>query len=522
MLNNSPAHVVFGAATIAQAEKWRAAYHVALVNAATFLLLALTMFMLEPTSLAVILSAPLLFFLGSLISFLFMVRNGGALATIAWFVLGAGIFFGMGVVAGGVHVHPHSDYIFAGETLYLIRINLLNATSVFIVLAIAYPLANMRGLITTQHDLPLADIERILLKIFPFVVAISAVGVGLKYALFPFAENLLLRSVLAKIYLIVPACFLLLGVLWRSVGWNLKLLAGSVFVFEILNGLIGFTKYQVISAMLALVVGIWLTRRSIIFVLMTLMVLASVFAIINPLVTLGRAHVDYDAGTNSVETRLAILMDAGNAYYLGNASPGNASPEHPNSGPRKFTLDQRVMAPIGERLRALGRRFDVASIQGYLVNEYDDGRAGNSLDGFWMVMVPRVLWPDKPIITRFGRELNAQYYYHPGQIEPQTGTSIAPTYSAEAYWNHGPLGVVFVSLLVGLGIGWFTRCWQLAMIGRDPAFLLIAFPVAIWASFVESWVVATYLGEFIIFVVILFVARAFFNLLGRINHRGFP
>lgn len=507
---------------MAQAEKWRAAYRIALANAATFLFLALIMFMMKPTSLALILFTPTVFFLGSLFSFLLMVRSGGALAAVAWFVLGAGIFFGMGVVAGGLHVHPHSDYLFAGETLYLTRINLLNATSAFIVLAVAYPLANMRGLIATQHDFSLVDIERILLKIFPYVVAVSAIGVGLKYALFPVAESLLLRSMLAKIYLIVPACFLLLGMLWRTVGCKLKLLAGSVFVFEILNGLIGFTKYQVISAMLALVVGIWLKRRSVIFVLMTLMILASVFAVINPLVTLGRAHVDYDAEANSVETRLAILMDAANAYYLGNTSPGNTSPGHHGSDPNKFTLDQRVMAPIGERLRALGRRFDVASIQGYLVHEYDNGRAGNSLDEFWMVMVPRVLWPDKPIMTRFGTELNAQYYYVPGQIRPQTSASIAPTYSAEAYWNYGPLGVVFVSLVVGLGIGWFTRNWQLAMVGRDPAFLLIAFPVAIWASFVESWVVATYLGEFIIFVVILFIARATFNLLGRINHLGFP
>ncbi len=220
-----------------QAEKWRDAYRVALANAGIFLFLALTMFVLEPRSLVVILSAPILFFLGCMLSFLLMVRSGGDLAAIAWFVLGSGVYFGMGAIAGGLHVHPHSDYLFADDTRYLVRVNLLNACSVFIVLAVAYPLANMRGLKASHHDMSLANIESILQKILPLIIVIAAIGVGLKYVLFPVAESLPLRSVAAKIYLIVPSCFLLLGMLWRSSSWHLKLIAGSVFLLEILNGL---------------------------------------------------------------------------------------------------------------------------------------------------------------------------------------------------------------------------------------------------------------------------------------------
>lgn len=493
-----------------RAEKWRVAYHLALVNSAIFLLLALTVYALEPKSLAVILFVPALFFLGSTLSFLMMVRGGGELAAIAWFVLGSGIYFGLGAVAGGLHVHPHSVYLFADDTLYLVRVNLLNACSVVIVLAGAYPLANMRWVKTNQHEMSLASIEQILLRILPFIVAISVVGVGLKYLLFPVADSLLLRSMAAKVYLIIPSCFLLLGLVWRSTGWQLRLIAGSVFLLEILNGLVGLTKYQVMSAMLALAIGMWLTRRSITFVLMTLVVMASVFAVINPVVTLGRAHVDYDAEKNTVATRLAILADAVEA----SANPEKFTRDYSE----RFTHNIRGMSSIEARLRALGRRFDVASIQGYLVNEYKSGRPGNSLVDYWAVMIPRVLWPEKPIITRFGAELNAQYYFVPGK-SIQNSSSTAPTYSAEAYWNYGPLGVVIVSILLGLAIGWLTRHWQMAMVGRDPAFLLIAFPVAIWSSFVESWVVATYLGEFIIFVVILFLSRASIALFGSLKHR---
>ena len=526
--DNSTLGVVFGPAFLAQAEKWRAAYRVALMNAGIFLFLALAMFVLEPRSLMVILSAPTLFFLGCMLSFLLMVRSGGDLAAIAWFVLGAGIYFGMGVVAGGLHVHPHSDYLFADDTRYLIRVNLLNACSVFIVLAAAYPLANMRGLEASQHDMSPANIERTLLRILPYIVVISAIGVGLKYVLFPVAESLLLRSMAAKIYLIIPSCFLLLGLLWRFTGWQLKLIAGSIFFLEILNGLIGLTRYQVIYVIMALVVGMWLTQRKTIFVLMSFMVIASVFAAISPLVSLGRLHTDYEADKNTVTTRLAILADAVSAYYLDNERQGDASERQGDASGRPqnfkrdysqvFTYDIKEMSTVEARLRALGTRLDVASIQGYLINEYDKGHPGNSLADFWAVMIPRVLWPEKPIITRFGVELNAQYYYIPG-TRAQTTSSTAPTYSAEAYWNYGLPGVVIVSILLGLVTGWFTRCWQYAMVGRDPIFFLIAFPVAIWVSFVESWVVATYLGEFIIFVVILLSARASFALLRSLDNR---
>ena len=520
---------IFGLALRAHAEKWRAAYRIALVNAGIFLALALALFVLEPKSLVVILSAPALFFLGGMISFLLMIRSGGDLAAIAWFVLGAGVYFGLGAVAGGLHVHPHSDYLFADDTLYLIRVNLLNACSVFIVLAAAYPLANMRSLKVDQHDISPANIERILCRSFPYIVAISAIAVGLKYALFPVADSLLLRSMAAKIYLIIPSCFLLLGLLWRSTRWQLRLLACSVLLLEILNGLILLTKYQIILALLALVIGMGMTKRSVVFPLMSFMIVAAVFAIINPLVTLGRSHIDYDAYKNTVATRLVILADAFNGYYL-----DNGSQEDDDSGrekgasirlkkfkrdnSEKFTLDIKGMTTSEARLRALGRRIDVASIQGYLVNEYNSGRPGHSLVDFWAVMVPRVLWPEKPIITRFGVELNAQYYYTPGGGVQNT-SSTAPTYSVEAYWNYGVPGVVLVSILLGLAVGWLTRCWQYALVGRDPAFFLIAFSAAIWVSFVESWLVATYLGEFIIFVVILLSARASFAMMRTLRNR---
>lgn len=453
--------------------------------------MAFWMFMWPPQSLILILSAPFVFSIGALISFLLMVRSGGACAAIAWFVLGSGVFFGLGVVAGGIVPNPVSAHSVAESILFrdLLRCNLLNASSVFIVLAVAYPLVNMRAFKATNSHAALHETAaHAMSKIFPFVVAVSAVAVTFKFILFPIAENLVLRSVLSVLYLSIPLCLFLLGMLWRSLGRHLQLIAGSVFFLEILNGLINFNKLQIISALLAVVVGAWLNRHTLRFLAMSLVLAATVFATIVPLVNSGRGHINYHPTANTVVTRIAILGDVVSGMF---GARLGARPTIPSAG-------EAALPPSLTR-------FSVPFIQGYLIAEYENNRAGKSLKEFWVAVIPRVLWPDKPIITRFGQELYASYYNHPPT------SALAPTYSAEAYWNYGLIGVVMVSILLGLEFGWLTRRAQLAMAGKDPAFFLIAAPIVMWAMQVEAWVVATYIGGFLTFFVIWLAAHFAFS-----------
>ena len=54
-----------------------------------------------------------------------------------------------------------------------------------------------------------------------------------------------------------------------------------------------------------------------------------------------------------------------------------------------------------------------------------------------------------------------------------------------------------MSILLGLELGWFTRRWQIATSGSDSAFFLIAFPVSLWAAYIETWIAASYIGGFL-------------------------
>lgn len=477
--------------------KWFFEYGCAIVNCAVFMVVTAIISLVQPQSLAMILSAPAVFFIGSLLAFVLMVLNGMALAPIAWFVLGAGIYFGLGGVAGGLHVHPYSEQFFGTDTLRLTRVNLLNAYSVLIVVVVAQVLEKVLGSASCVQKTARPRRDEWLQKIFPYLLAIAAVGVGLKYAFFPIAENLLLRSAMGKILVLLPACFLLLGMLWPRISWQLKAFALVVFVFEIFNGLLVFSKYQVLYTMIGLVMGMWIIRTSWKYVLVTMACLILAFSIINPIITLGRAHYAYDAQKNALSTRMEILRDVIDSFWVAKNEMFTIG------GERNAALSLNEMRKPQQQASAVARRFEVVSIQSYLINEYNSSRPGDTLSNFWVTFIPRILWPQKPVITQQGSDLHKKYFNDPSQ----TGSAMAPTYSAEAYWNYGAAGVVLVSILLGLAIGWLTHYSILAVSGVRPEYFIVALPVAIWASFVESWLVSSYLGEFVIFVVILIIAR---------------
>ena len=478
---------------------WRTAGNYALGNCIIFFFMAAFVYAVKPQALFGILFVPAIFFVGSMLTFILMVQSGGVLAPLAWFILGSGIYFGLGAIFGGLRVHPYTEQLFGADILYLTQVNLLNACSVLIVVGVALAFGWWRGPIWQTQDGPSAQQQSILLNtVFPFVLTVAIACACLKLFFFPVAENLLIRSIIGKLTLFLPACFLLLGMLWRSIKRPLKLVALTIFIIEISSGILTFSKYQVLYTMLAFIAGLWINRSSWKFTLLVLSGMGFMFAMVNPLITLGRAHLAYDA-QNTITTRIEILQDACKAL-LEPSSIFLTKDLQPNT---RVNLDE--MKKPEEQVRAIGRRFEVSSIQGYLINEYNSDRSGNTLSNFWVTFIPRIVWPQKPIITNFGGELHKKYYNDPSQIN----SALAPTYSAEAYWNYGPFGVTLVSILLGLAIGWLTRYSFLAVYGTRSEYFIIAFPAAIWACFVESWLVSSYLGEFLILVVVLLIARLF-------------
>lgn len=469
-----------------KADAWGRAYRFSLGNAAVFVVLSWLLYLAEPKSLAAILSAPAVFFVGAAISFILLIRSGGTFAAIAWFVLGAGVYFGLGVLVGGIAPDPRSIHYGSDAVLFadLLRIDALNASSVAIVLVSAMLSAYRPRAAATASPTAAQDIGTLLLGLFPTLVAVALASLALQLVFFPVATNLVVRTFLSSASLIVPFCVLAVGMLWSRLHFNWAAAGVVVFLAALMLSVLSLSKFAVMSNLVALVVGGWVYHRGLRSVGAGLLVLLVGYVVISPLVNEGRAHADYDAAENSPLDRLAIVADAvtgGSSITVADASGGPTS-------------DVKVPLPL--------IRFSVAEIQGYLMQQYDTQQPGNSLHDFWAAAVPRLFWPDKPIITRFGTELHEQYW-----ATTNAQSALAPTYSAEAYWNYGPIGVGIVSLLIGLELGWLTRRWHVAAAGKDLAFFVIAFPTALWASFVESWIAASYVGGFVTLVLLWHIAR---------------
>jgi hypothetical protein len=82
----------------------------------------------------------------------------------------------------------------------------------------------------------------------------------------------------------------------------------------------------------------------------------------------------------------------------------------------------------------------------FAINQYDHGAPGNSYRYWSIVWIPRVIYPNKPIITDVGREMsfaaNGNY-----------NSSSSAGFAAEAYWNGGWLATVGIAIFLALVFG---------------------------------------------------------------------
>lgn len=461
----------------------------ALANSAIFFALSVAVRCWSPTNLLITLLPNITFLAVSIVVWLRMMRAGWALTPVCWFILGTSVFFGFGAMAGAIHVNPWSEKHYANGFSHVLTANVINSLSVFCVLLTAMAVIAVQKL--SKKNSPKIDWDGIWRRALPFLISFSALSLILRLTFFPDAEDLVLRSFLSKIQFISPSLFLIFGIQYRLAGSVERLAIICLLAFQIILGILLFNKTEMLTPIMAFMIGAVVYSRSYKLPLLLLVSVAWVFWFTNPLISMGRLHGEYHATENTVFQRMGILADTVNASLINRReilNPGATATPQINVAER--------MAPI-ERARSVGLRFDIASIQGFLIKEYDEGRPGFTLADSWTALIPRFLWIEKPIITRFGTELNVRYH---DNDPAQRFSAIAPTYTGEAYWNYGWLGVIVVSVYLGICFGIFSIYGFAAGSGTDPSYLFVAYPLIVSAAFVESWITATYVGGMITIV----------------------
>ena len=182
-----------------------------------------------------------------------------------------------------------------------------------------------------------------------------------------------------------------------------------------------FNKTEALLPLIIFLMGFLVSRISAIRVIFVCCAIGVVLNVMQPLVSFSRDELirrqgDYYGG--SLLERFEILA----SYY-----------------------DPSVFHGVGSEAQSGWICLSYVNAGTFAIALYDRGFAGELFKNMFAVLVPRVLWPDKPI-DQTAREFAAM-----SQGE-YAENSVTPTIFAEAYWNFGWLGIPVVGIALGIAL----------------------------------------------------------------------
>jgi hypothetical protein len=196
-----------------------------------------------------------------------------------------------------------------------------------------------------------------------------------------------------------------------------------------LIGLSTFAKSEVILPAIMLSAAFVYVRPKLSTFAVAAVVVVAVFSVSQPIVSYGRSVLVNSYGSITGPAGLAERVDIIRQYV---EDPTNAGDSEEN-----YAL----------------MRFSYVNVGTFVIADYDAGSPGTTLSDAYAIFIPRIIWPDKPVLTDAARQLN---YEATGNDQSSVATGLAP----EAYWNGGWAGVVLAALVVGM-IFWLWSIYSL-------------------------------------------------------------
>lgn len=155
----------------------------------------------------------------------------------------------------------------------------------------------------------------------------------------------------------------------------------------------------------------------------------------------------------------------------------------------------------GERVRAIAVQEQSSLVRiaymapsAFVVSQFDAGLPSDTIENSFMALIPRFIWPDKPILSSLGTELNMMLT---GYDTSSLGTAVF----ADAYWNLG-----WPALLLFVPMGFFL--WWASWVSRDIVetrnwllmpFVLVVFRIGMSMdnAFVMTWLAPAAIAVFL-------------------------
>jgi len=340
-------------------------------------------------------------------------------ASLYWFRLATAVYFGFGSLAPFL-VNPLSlvamNLFYAARPDEVFKLNLVVAVSTLIVLSTAALLAAIWPRKAVERAPP-DDRARLIF--------------GLLFAIVGYAAKFLIEVPMSfgAYSTAVPGAVLQMAQL-SSVGLYLLALHGfehsrpimwvSIFLLalDLFVGALQFSKFAMLLPLIMFLLA-WLgARMSSLRIAAALGIFVTIYSASQPFIEFGRESLQEKYGSiasGSLGERLEILQ-------------------------RYESRTQRD--PFQEEVLSGVMRLSYVNAGAFAISRYDGGNPGPSLDYAFATLVPRFIWPEKPIITDIGVLFNVM-------ATGNARSSSAPGYFADAYWADGWRGVVSFMILVG-------------------------------------------------------------------------
>lgn len=473
---------MFNASTSNASSRWKQAYLLTIAVCSAYSAASMLVFGFGVRSTAINGGLALCFSVSLLFCCFRMVTSRGSLAALPYFLIGCAAFYGMGTFIATLLPESMYKISFTDDVqrAMLAQVNAINIVAITTVVFVAMPFCmNAGSQDSGSSTMPgLQDVIHKLERLLPLLLLVSVPVVALMWATFPRTQNLLLLSLLKMLSGVPLFTVLLGGAVWTRLDGGKRTMIAILVLALALYGCLGLRKLYTILPLLSFLIGLWIVPRTRpVAGIIALLTVVAYFTGLADILNYGRLHASFDPLKNTPFDRIGIILDTmGSAEEI-----------------------------AGQHYRGtLIQRFSIAPFEAHFIALYDSGAPGDSLKHMFDVLIPRIIWADKPLIAP-GTEFDTIFRGYIAQ------SSLAIGFVAEAYWNLGWIGMFLISAMIGVEIGWLTRRWHLfCQEGWSYSGVFFLAPLVLQQSlWVETNIVGGYVGgmvKLMLFVMAIDVA----------------
>ncbi len=379
-----------------------------------------------------------------------------------WFITSSGLFFGIGALAypfGNDEMIADMDAFHCVNIEELWSTNLLNAIGIFVI-TISFLASSKFADRFARKDLvhQPASLNRVRAEISVYVFL--GIGLPLQYLLIlphEFAKlDFVLPGVIQSLSNLVSLGVFMLAYLAVGSGGRWRVFFWLLFSSELFVQLLCFNKEAFLMTLIMTVLGRYLARRKMSELILGAALASVVYVLLVPLVTWGREEIERQHGEYnraSLGERISVI---------------------------KKWIDLRSSDNL-ERERQGGwwTRLSYTNVEALGMNLYDRGHSGDTFTLCVYGLVPRFIWPDKPVIDP-GADFTEMVL---GFRESRTGIGVI----GEAYWNGGWILVLFACCYVGMLYTWLSRMALLSLVRSEWLLLPCAFMGVRLGFRIDDW-----------------------------------